>query len=53
MFKWTNVSEVHTSSIFKAMMEAVCTFQTSVHFNVTTQRYIQKTLNFILAAVGT
>jgi hypothetical protein len=35
------------------MMEAVRTSETSVNFNVTTQRCIQKSLNFILAAVRT
>jgi hypothetical protein len=45
MLKWTNISEVRTASIIKAiiittlMMEVVCTSETSVHF-VTTWRYI-------------
>jgi hypothetical protein len=41
--KWTYVSEVRTASIFTAivmMMEAVRISETSVHFNVTTRRYI-------------
>jgi hypothetical protein len=38
--KFTDVSEVCTASIIRAMMmEAVCTSETSVNFNVTTQRY--------------
>jgi hypothetical protein len=42
--KWTDVSEVPAASIIMAiitvMMEAVCTSETSVHFNVSTRRYI-------------
>jgi hypothetical protein len=41
MLKWTDVSEVRTVSIIIALiMEAVCTSETSGHFNMTTQRYI-------------
>jgi hypothetical protein len=36
----TDILEEHTASIIKAMMEAVRTSETSVNFNVTTQRYI-------------
>jgi hypothetical protein len=37
----TDVSEVRTASTIKAMiMEAVCTSETSVNFNVTTRCYI-------------
>jgi hypothetical protein len=37
----TDVSEVRTASVIIAlMMEAVRTSEMSVHFNVTTQRYI-------------
>jgi hypothetical protein len=41
--KLTQVSEVRTASIIRAIalvMEAVCTSETSVNFNVTTGRYI-------------
>jgi hypothetical protein len=39
--KWADVSEVRTASIIIAlMMEAVRTSETSIHFNVTTRRYI-------------
>jgi hypothetical protein len=45
--KWTDVSEVRTASIIRVvnsfndvMMEAVRTSETTVNFNVTTQRYI-------------
>jgi hypothetical protein len=42
----TDVSEVRTASVIRAiialMMEAVRTSETSVHFNVTTRRYIQE-----------
>jgi hypothetical protein len=48
--KWTDVSEVHTASIIRAMnalmMEAVRTSNTSVHFNVTTRRYIPENYKF-------
>jgi hypothetical protein len=37
---WTDVSEIRTASIIMAMMEAVRTSETLVHFNVTTRRYI-------------
>jgi hypothetical protein len=41
MLKFTDVSEVRTSStIIALMMEAVRTSETSVNFNVTTRRYI-------------
>jgi hypothetical protein len=57
MLKLTDVSEVCTASIIRAlislMMEAVCTSETSVNFNVTTRHYIPEDLNFILAAVRT
>jgi hypothetical protein len=37
----TDVSEVHTASIIRAMMmEAARTSETSVNLNVTTRRYI-------------
>jgi hypothetical protein len=54
--KWTDVSEVRTASITRAMMEAERTSQTSVHFNVTTQRYIPedpklKATTFVSASV--
>jgi hypothetical protein len=48
--------ECHASiikAIIALMMEAVCTSETLVIFNVTTWRYIPKTLNFILDAVKT
>jgi hypothetical protein len=35
------------------MMEAVRTSETLVNINLTTRQYIQKTLNFILAALRT
>jgi hypothetical protein len=35
-----NVSEVRTSSIIRAMMEAVRTSETSVYFNETTRHYM-------------
>jgi hypothetical protein len=35
-----DVSEVHTASNNRAMMEAVLAPKTSVNFNVTTRRYI-------------
>jgi hypothetical protein len=38
--KFTDVSEVWTASIMRAMMEAVRTTETTVNFNVTTRRYI-------------
>jgi hypothetical protein len=59
----TDVSEVHTASIIRAMMEAVCpelivlmmeavcTSETSVSICLTTGSRSQKTLNFILAGV--
>jgi hypothetical protein len=37
--KGIDVSEVRLASIIRAMMEAVYTSETSVHFNVTTWRY--------------
>jgi hypothetical protein len=38
---WTDVTEVRTASIFRAMMmEAVRTSETSVHSNETTLRHI-------------
>jgi hypothetical protein len=41
MLKLKDVSEVHTASINSVMMmEAVCTSEMSVTFNVTTWRYI-------------
>jgi hypothetical protein len=41
MFKLTDVSEVRTASMIRAMMmEAVRTSETSVKFNATTRRYI-------------
>jgi hypothetical protein len=40
LFKLTGVSEVHTASIIRTMMEAVCTSEVSVYFNKTTQQYI-------------
>jgi hypothetical protein len=38
--KFNDVSEMHTASIIRAMVEAVRTSETSVHFNVTARRYI-------------
>jgi hypothetical protein len=38
--KWTDVTDVHTASIIKAMMEAIRISETSVNFNVTTRRCI-------------
>jgi hypothetical protein len=39
---------MRTASIIALMMEAVSTSETSVHFNVTTQRYIPEDyLNFM------
>jgi hypothetical protein len=43
--KWTDVSKVLTACIIKAialMMEAVRTYETSVHFNKPTWRYISE-----------
>jgi hypothetical protein len=40
MLKWTDVSEVRTTFITALMMKAARTSETSVHFNVTTRRYI-------------
>jgi hypothetical protein len=40
--KVTDVSEVRTASIIRAMMEAVRTSETLVNFNVTRRRYIQE-----------
>jgi len=40
MLKLTDVSEVLTASIIRAMMEVVRTSETSVNFNETTRRYI-------------
>jgi hypothetical protein len=37
--KGTDISEVRPASIIRAMMEAVHTSETSVHFNVTIWRY--------------
>jgi hypothetical protein len=46
MLKWTEVSEVRKASIIIALtMEAVHTSETSVHFNVTTRRYIPENSN--------
>jgi hypothetical protein len=42
MLKLTDVSEVHTASIIRAMMEAVHTSGTSGIFNVTTWHNIPK-----------
>jgi hypothetical protein len=45
----TEVSEVRTASIIRAMMmEAARTSETSVNTNLTTWRYIRKTLNFVI-----
>jgi hypothetical protein len=53
----TDVSEVRTAfiitSMIPLMMEAVRTSETSVNIYLTTGRYSQKSLNFILAAVRT
>jgi hypothetical protein len=38
--KLTDVSEVRSASIIALMMEEIRTSETSVNFNVTTQRYI-------------
>jgi hypothetical protein len=59
--EYTDVSEVHTASIIRAvtasmialMMEAVRTSETSVYSNETIGRYIPAPLIFILAAVRT
>jgi hypothetical protein len=40
MLKMTDVSELRTASIIRVIMEEVRTSETSVHFNVTTRRYI-------------
>jgi hypothetical protein len=40
MLKLTDVSEVRTAFIIRAMTEAVHTHETSDNFNVTTWRYI-------------
>jgi hypothetical protein len=49
----TDISEVCAASIIALMMEAACTYETSVD-NYFTQQYIRKkNLNFILAAVRT
>jgi hypothetical protein len=40
MLKFTDVSQVHTASVFALMMEAVRTSETSVNFNMTTRRFI-------------
>jgi hypothetical protein len=37
--EWTDVSEVLTASVIRAMMEAVRTSETSIHSNDTTERY--------------
>jgi hypothetical protein len=39
-WKKADVSDMRTASIIALMMEAVRTFETSVHFNVTTRRYM-------------
>jgi hypothetical protein len=47
---------VRNASIIRAialMIDAGCSSETSVYFHETTQRYIQKAVNVILAAVGT
>jgi hypothetical protein len=38
--EWTDVSEVHTATIIRVMMEAVHTSEMPVHSNETTWRYI-------------
>jgi hypothetical protein len=48
--KWTDVSEVRTTSIIRAMiialtMKAVHASETSVHFNLTSGRYIPEDSN--------
>jgi hypothetical protein len=56
-YKFTDVSEVLATSIVRAiialMMEAASTSETSVNFYQTTRLNIQKTVIFILAAMGT
>jgi hypothetical protein len=39
-YLFTDVSEVCTASIIKAMMEVLCTSETLANFNVTPQLYI-------------
>jgi hypothetical protein len=41
--KLYDVSEVCTASIIRAMMEVVCTSETSYNFNLTTRCYIPET----------
>jgi hypothetical protein len=41
------------STIIALMIEEVRTSETSVHFNVTTRRYVPEYCNFTLAAVRT
>jgi hypothetical protein len=42
LLKYTDISELFTASIIRAMMEAVHTSDMSVYFNKTTWRYIQE-----------
>jgi hypothetical protein len=51
--KWTDDSEVSTTSIIRAITEAVCTSETSVYFNKTTRDISQKTVIFKVVAVRT
>jgi hypothetical protein len=44
--KWTNVLEVRTASITRALMEPVRTSETSVNFKVTTRRCIAEDFKF-------
>jgi hypothetical protein len=48
----TDVSEVRTASIIKAIMEAVCTSQTSVYSNETTRRYFPEGSNIYVRRCG-
>jgi uncharacterized protein involved in response to NO len=51
--EWTDVSEVRTESIIIVlMMEAVCTSETLVHFNVTTRRYIPEESKLHVLTLG-
>jgi hypothetical protein len=43
--KLTDVSEVHTTSIIRAMMETVCNSEMSANFNVTIRHYIPEGSN--------
>jgi hypothetical protein len=43
--KFTDISKVRTTSIIALMMEAVCTSETLVNFNMTTRRYIPEDSN--------